>query len=302
MATTFLERFVQRPQNLWVRKALFQIHLWVGIGTGLYVLLISLSGSAIVYRRELVRAFVRPPVVIAIAGPRMTPDELRQRAQRLYPEYEVDDIVPGRRADQPVEVWLQRGERTTQRLLNPYTGQDLGNSLSRGRRLMDWLVNFHDNLLSGETGRVFNLIGAVFVSVLCVTGVVIWWPGIKNWRRALKLDWKVSFQRFNFDMHSALGLWSLVFLAVWSLSGIYLSSPQVFNALVDFLQPAAPSSKQVRAGDIALYWLAQLHFGRFSGPYVKALWVVMGLVPAILFATGAVMWWNRVLRKKNIRI
>ena len=59
---------------------------------------------------------------------------------------------------------------------------------------------------------------------------------------------------------------------------------------------------QVRAGDIALYWLAQLHFGRFSGGYVKALWVVMGLVPAILFVTGAVMWWNRVLRKKNIRI
>ena len=46
-----------------------------------------------------------------------------------------------------------------------------------------------------------------------------------------------------------------------------------------------------------LYWLAQLHFGRFGGRYVKAIWTILGLVPAVLFVTGALMWWNRVLRK-----
>src|SRR5262249_37424482 len=28
----------------------------------------------------------------------------------------------------------------------------------------------------------------------------------------------------------------------------------------------------------------------------KALWTVLGLIPVVLFITGAVMWWNRVLR------
>jgi uncharacterized iron-regulated membrane protein len=29
---------------------------------------------------------------------------------------------------------------------------------------------------------------------------------------------------------------------------------------------------------------------------VKWLYVILGLVPAVLFVTGAIMWWNRVLR------
>ena len=46
-------RWLRRPQNVWLRRALFQIHLWTGIGTGLYVLLISITGSAIVFRNEI---------------------------------------------------------------------------------------------------------------------------------------------------------------------------------------------------------------------------------------------------------
>ena len=41
---SFLQ-FWRQPQRVWLRKALFQVHLWTGIGAGLYVLVISISGS-----------------------------------------------------------------------------------------------------------------------------------------------------------------------------------------------------------------------------------------------------------------
>ena len=56
---TVWRRWIQQPQRFWVRKALFQVHLWVGIGIGLYIVLISVSGSMVVYRRELSRKFAR---------------------------------------------------------------------------------------------------------------------------------------------------------------------------------------------------------------------------------------------------
>jgi uncharacterized iron-regulated membrane protein len=28
------------------------------------------------------------------------------------------------------------------------------------------------------------------------------------------------------------------------------------------------------------------------------VWVIMGLIPAVMFATGLAMWWHRVVRKK----
>ena len=39
------------------RRILFQLHLWIGIGLGLYIAFISVTGSAIVFRRELDRTF-----------------------------------------------------------------------------------------------------------------------------------------------------------------------------------------------------------------------------------------------------
>ena len=41
----------------------------------------------------------------------------------------------------------------------------------------------------------------------------------------------------------------------------------------------------------------RLHFGDF-GVVMKLVWVHMGVVPALLAVTGALMWWNRVLSKK----
>ena len=44
-------------------------------------------------------------------------------------------------------------------------------------------------------------------------------------------------------------------------------------------------------------WLSRLHFGRWrnNGP-LEAVWAIVGLVPAIMFVTGVIMWWNRTLR------
>jgi uncharacterized iron-regulated membrane protein len=53
---TFITDIVTRPQSVWLRRALFQVHLWTGLATGLYIFIVSLSGSLIVFRREMDRA------------------------------------------------------------------------------------------------------------------------------------------------------------------------------------------------------------------------------------------------------
>ncbi|MEO8341110.1 MAG: hypothetical protein ABI604_15595 [Nitrospirota bacterium] len=43
------QRWLQHPERFWVRKMLFQIHLSVGAGVGLYLVSMSVTGS--VFRR-----------------------------------------------------------------------------------------------------------------------------------------------------------------------------------------------------------------------------------------------------------
>ena len=48
-------------------------------------------------------------------------------------------------------------------------------------------------------------------------------------------------------------------------------------------------------GDAIVNSVVPVHFGTFGGWPVRMLWSVLGLAPAVLFASGFVMWWNRVL-------
>ena len=57
------QQWVQRPESLWLRKRIFYIHLWVGAGVGLYIVLMSVTGSLIVYRNELGRITSAVPIV-----------------------------------------------------------------------------------------------------------------------------------------------------------------------------------------------------------------------------------------------
>jgi uncharacterized iron-regulated membrane protein len=75
-----------------LRKAIFQIHLWSGIGIGLYVLVVSVTGSIVVYRNELYSAATREPIVILQSGPQLTDDELKAAATRVYTGFTIDDI------------------------------------------------------------------------------------------------------------------------------------------------------------------------------------------------------------------
>ena len=307
---TVWQRWVRQPQNIWLRRALFQVHLWSGIAIGLYILMISVTGSVLVYRNELYRAATPRPIISTSTGPRLTDDQLTAAASRLYPGYQVENLGRALNLDQAVDVWLRRDDKIKKRLFDPRSGSDLGESVPTSVWLVSSLLDLHDNLLAGPTGREVNGVGALAVLALAATGLVIWWPGIKTWRRSLTLHRGIGWKRLIWHLHSMIGFWSLGFITVFALSGAYLGIPQPFQDLADRLEPLTPANAGTRIGDEVIYWLAYLHFGRIngigipcSGPGLcdqttKAIWAVFGLAPAAMFLTGAIMWWNRVLRPR----
>jgi len=52
---TAWQRWLDHPEKSRARNAFFQMHLWVGAVTAAYILVMSVSGSLIVYRNELSR-------------------------------------------------------------------------------------------------------------------------------------------------------------------------------------------------------------------------------------------------------
>jgi uncharacterized iron-regulated membrane protein len=56
-----------------------------------------------------------------------------------------------------------------------------------------------------------------------------------------------------------------------------------------------PRRRPLTLGARILRGFSLAHYGNFGGWGVKALWVILGLAPAVLFSTALVMWCNRVL-------
>ncbi len=187
VASTAWQRWIRQPQKMWLRRAFFQAHLWSGIALGLYIFLISVTGSTLVYWNELYRAATPQPIVSKGPGPALADGQLTAAAKRAYPGYRVVKISRARNPDQAVAINLQRGDRMKYRLFDARSGADLGDSVSSGMRLVSIILDLHDNLLAGPRGRIANGIGALVVLLVASTGIVIWWPGSKTWRRSLTL-------------------------------------------------------------------------------------------------------------------
>lgn len=297
---TLLHRVWRQPRTVLLRKIAFQVHLWIGLAIGLYVVLLSLTGSALVFRREMDRAFAPDRPVRDPARQVMTVEALTEAARRAYPDYAIANVGLIQRRSPVIQIDLSRGGLTIEREFSAYTGEDLGDPFPASSEWLLWVVTLHDDLLlpANQRGRFWNGVGSILATLLCVTGAIVWWPGIASWRRALSVNRKSSWKRFNFDLHSALGFWFFSMIFIWALSGIYLSMPNGFMAVVNWIFGPQPDDlRNVRVVDVVVEWLARLHFGRWRSHTLKAVWVLIGLLPAIMFVTGFVMWWNRVVRK-----
>jgi uncharacterized iron-regulated membrane protein len=260
---SFADRWLRHPQSTWIRRAIFQIHLWSGIALGLYVAVVCGSGSAVVFREDFFDVF---------------------------------------------EAWQRTGPTPFQSAVMTF-----------GYKAMRFFAALHGRLLMGPYGETANAIGGFLVSALCLTGLVVWWPGIANWRRGLIVRRGTGWKRLVFDLHSAVGIWTFGFVFMWGMTAGYFVYPQPFRATINYftpinppprpaaqrtaapraLQPGAPGRGRQRrpltTGGKILRGFSYAHYGNFAGWPVKALWVLLGLLPAVLFVTSLLMWWNRVL-------
>jgi uncharacterized iron-regulated membrane protein len=237
-----------------------------------------------------------PRTVASTEGVALTGDNLATAVAAVYANDTVVEVREPRRPDRPVFVALERNGVRNDRLFDQYAVRDLGSTFPPILRAMEWLVDLHDNLLAGDTGRLINGIGGALFMVLIFTGAWLWWPGMRNVGRSLKLGKPQATRRFLWQLHSVIGIWSFALLFVWGITAVYFAFPQPFEGTIDFFDDN-PNDLD-RPGEPVVLELIKLHFGRYGGLWVRFLYLVLGLLPAVLFVTGFVLWWIRSVRRK----
>jgi uncharacterized iron-regulated membrane protein len=328
----FWQRWLKQPQRVFLRRALFQVHLWTSLLIGLYLVAVSISGSALVFRNEILEAYAPGEKKIPIEGTLLQKEALKAEAVKHHPGYTVTFVFP-KGDDEPTEIWMENKGEQIQWLFNPYTGADMGNARPAILKWIAWAGQLHGNLLLGGEGLWWNGMGGLALCLICVTGIIIWWPGINQWKRALWLRGGVGWKRLNFDLHHVVGFWTMLLVLMWGATGAYFVFPDPVRELIEKFTPIDPPRpprppaqsaadarleppaanalpgqppppprrrprRPVTLGRKIIQSFSYAHYGNFAGWKVKALWVILGFVPPLLFLTGAIMWWNRKITPK----
>jgi uncharacterized iron-regulated membrane protein len=226
-----------------VRRLFLQVHLVVGLLTGLYIIVVSLTGALLVWRIDLQRLTYPELFTPSGAGVVAEPETVLESVRTAYPRHHVSGVDAPTTSRPTYLAYATQGATFITILADPATGRVLGELPDSGPIRV--LQELHFNLLGGRRGRFINGFGAMALLTMCVTGVVIWWPRRRHWRLVIR------------DLHGAVGIWTFIFLAMWAVTGAAFAIPSAFRSLVGSFSPitvAQPPSSSPPEGREALSW------------------------------------------------
>jgi uncharacterized iron-regulated membrane protein len=291
------QRWTRAPQTLGWRRFLFQLHLWLGVGLGLYVLVIALSGTALLLKSPFYTWF-EPKWLEPTADEPLKGDALKARMAEVYAGYELGFMMEAWEENKATYIVLNRNGEYFPHYFNQYTGEDLGPSNPWPIKAVEKLADLHDDLLLGRLGKQINGVGGALFVLMSLSGLLLWWQGRSRWYEAL-LPWPGRQHSLLWQLHACLGFWGLLLMLAWGVSGFQLGFPREMATLLRWVD-AEPGDG--RGAERVLRFFRAVHFTRFGeGELVRWAWIAASLLPTLLFVSGLVVWWRRVVLRRRLK-
>lgn len=241
-----------RPPS--VRSVLGTIHLWVGLILSIPFTVLGLSGTVLMAQRDL-------PVAVAGGEPAHSIAELIAAAQAIAPPHSRVVAVDVPVGDHPATVRFAEakggqgggqgggrpqggpGAGQTRIAVDPATLQ--ATQMASFGGMTRFIHELHGNLLIDEEGGGRALVGwlGLLMTLLGITGLIMWWPLRGQWKHAFSVTLKAGPVRALRDLHRVVGALGLVVFLAVCVSGVYIAFPQTINDLAG----AGPVIRNARA-------------------------------------------------------
>ncbi|MBV4465554.1 sulfite reductase flavoprotein subunit alpha [Pseudomonas sp. SWRI79] len=231
-----------------LKKSLFQLHWFFGISAGLVLALMGITGAAVSFQDEILRA-LNPSVL-----------HVEKQIAGVLPPAELVEKIEGASGKTVSMLWVETdsgnaarviftappGERRgPMRYFDPYTGEFMGDVT--GQDFFGLMLQLHRILAMGDIGRQITGACTLILVFFCLSGLYLRWPRQwKNWRAWLTLDWNKKGRSFNWDLHSVAGTWCLMFYLLAALTGLTWSY-EWYNKGLTRLLSDSPQNERVRS-------------------------------------------------------
>ncbi|MEM6541414.1 MAG: PepSY-associated TM helix domain-containing protein [Bacteroidota bacterium] len=246
------------------KKIIGQIHLWLGLASGLVVFILGITGCIWAFEEEL-KAWVyadKLKVKIPADSNALPLSQHLETAQNVFgKDIRVDRMhLPNRKEGtlifrnytpnkNPTGIWYWNDtQHNLWAYINPYTSEviDIENYTFEFFRVV--LALHWSLLLKNEIGQPIVGTATLIFIVMLLTGLILWWPRNK---KALRMNtwfrWKstTKWKRKNYDLHNIVGFYSMFLVLFIALTGLMWAFSW-FNIGVEWIANGGERTKKNR--------------------------------------------------------
>jgi uncharacterized iron-regulated membrane protein len=215
-----------------ITKLAFSLHSWLGLLSGVFFLLLGLSGSALVFYKEIDQSVNSDLLHVEPVGKPLPLDQIYRQIGHDHPNLaKIAWLNPDAGRDRAYEFRLYQndGKISTYDLgmisLNQYSGKVLreGNLKDLSTGLMHWICQFHWCFQLGLPGLLLATFFGLTMILSTATGIIIYRKYVfKVLTFKVKMQWK-NWRTVSSGLHRIVGVWALVFNLIIFFTGFWMN-------------------------------------------------------------------------------
>lgn len=223
------------------RKNWIAIHRWLGLCSGLVVIILGITGCLFAFEKEIYESLYHDHLVLE-----SIPDNAQTKplAELIFnvekkwgAKYKVDRVI----ADQnPYKSWKFQAYEIDKKAwnyfdeyklyqtvyVNPFTAEILKDENTK-MQFFTLVKMLHWSLwLSTSIGQPIVGTATLIFVLLLFTGIILWWPNSKNkkaWSKRFKMKVNGTRKRFNYDLHNVLGFYVFSVALIIGITGLVMA-------------------------------------------------------------------------------
>jgi uncharacterized iron-regulated membrane protein len=228
------------------RQLIVKVHGLIGIAIGLLIVVVSITGSAIVFQAELDAELNRSLFHVSPQAQVVSIDAILDSVQTAYPKLPLAFIQVPKTPDTSYIINQQLPhEQRRQTFVDPYTGEVLGSRIWE-QSLIGWMYAVHHNLLAGITGQIVVGVAGLGLLFIVISGTMLW-TGWRKLATGFKIRWRSPVALFNYDLHNVGGIVSSVLLVLSAATGVAIVGLHLLPMLAPSVEARVPPNQQIVA-------------------------------------------------------
>lgn len=205
------------------KKWVSTLHLWLGLISGIIVIVISITGCILAFEQEIKSFTQSYRYADVVPGKEiLAPSVLSTLAEKELPGKRANGVLynsKGRTAE--VGFYNFDPEYYYVVFIDPYTGK-VAKVWNEDGDFFHFILHGHYYLwLPEAVGQPVVASATLIFLFMMISGLILWWPKNKSAaKQRFTIKWNAKWRRKNYDLHNVLGFYIVSIGLVFAITGL----------------------------------------------------------------------------------